>query len=180
MQQQICCFSGYRPEKMPANMQEHSPAFQEMQVRLRKAIIDAVQNGYRYFLSGMSRGFDLWAAEVVLSLQKEGLPIELWAAIAFPDMQEYWEPQWQERYETVLQQASQTFSVMNDYTPNCYTMRDRFLAEQSSMCICFFDGKPGGTQYTVNYARKRGLTIINLAEAQLSFFQTPSLGVDTI
>ena len=170
MQQKICCFSGYRPEKMPPDMSEHAPAFRQMTDRLRQEIVHAAQSGYCCFLSGMSRGFDLWAAEAVLSLQKEGLPIELWAAVAFPSMQEYWEPEWQARYRTVLRQASRVFSVADAYVPNCYTMRDRLLVEKSSMCICFFDGKPGGTQYTVNYARKRGLTVVNLAEMQLSFF----------
>ena len=80
----VCCFSGYRPEKMPSDMPEGSPAFQDMLVRLQKEILSAAEKGYCHFLTGMSRGFDLWAAEVVLSLQKSGVPIDLWEQLPFP------------------------------------------------------------------------------------------------
>lgn len=169
MKSSVCCFSGYRPEKMPKDMPEGCAAFTDMLSRLRNAIQKAADNGCRHFLSGMSRGFDLWAAEMVLELQIQGLYIDLWAAIAYPGMQQYWEPEWQKRYHTVLSQAARIFPVFDRYQPECYTIRDRFLVEQSSRCICFFDGTPGGTAYTVAYARRSGLQIDNLADMQLTF-----------
>lgn len=165
----VCCFSGYRPEKMPHDMTEGSPAFLDMLSRLRSAILLASQTGCRYFLSGMSRGFDLWAAETVLELKHSGYDIRLWAAIAFPGMDAYWEPEWQQRYTDVLLQADRIFPVAQKYSPECYTARDRFLVQQSSRCICFFDGVPGGTSYTVGLARRSGLAINNLADMQLTF-----------
>lgn len=165
----VCCFSGYRPEKMPQNMAEGTPAFANMQSRLRDAIRRASKNGCRYFLSGMSRGFDLWAAEAVLEMKRGGEDIRLWAAIAFPGMDTYWEPEWKKRYHTVLLQADRIFPVAPKYAPECYTARDRFLVQQSAHCICFFDGVPGGTAYTVGLARRSGLTIDNLADMQLTF-----------
>ena len=167
MQQTICCFSGYRPEKMPADMAEGTPEFDRMLCRLRTAILRAAEQGYTVFLSGMSRGFDLWAAEVVLELQDRGLDIALWAAIAFHGMEQYWEPEWQARYDTALRRARHTFAICDRYEPGCYTRRDAFLVQRSSRCICFFDGVPGGTEYTVNAARRAGHTIVNLADNQL-------------
>lgn len=169
MDMAVCCFSGYRPEKMPQNMTEGSSAFLDMLSRLRHAIKHASENGFRYFLSGMSRGFDLWAAETVLELKHSGYDIRLWAAIAFPGMDAYWEPEWQTRYNNVLLQADHIFPVAQKYSPECYTVRDRFLVQQSNHCICFFDGVPGGTAYTVGLARRSGLTIDNLADMQLTF-----------
>lgn len=171
MKTSVCCFSGYRPEKMPADCAEGSPAFRAMQRRLRSAVRRAAEDGACHFLSGMSRGFDLWAAECVLQLMREGAPIDLWAAIAFPGMQENWEPRWRQRYDAVLAQATRVFALYNRYQPDCYTARDRFLVEQSSTCICFFDGTPGGTAYTVGLARRRGLRVVNLADPQLSLFE---------
>lgn len=169
MKSSICCFSGYRPEKMPAGMQEGSPPFADMMRRLRLAVCDAADRGYHHFLSGMSRGFDIWAAEAVLDLAQQGLNIDLWAAIAFPGMQQNWEPVWRARYDDALAQARRVFPLFESYVPDCYTARDRFLVDQSSLCICFFDGTPGGTQYTVERARRSGLAVENLADSQLSF-----------
>lgn len=165
----ICCFSGYRPEKMPPNLSEDSAAFDALMQRLCRSIRRASHAGYRHFLSGMSRGFDLWAAEAVINLQMHGYPIDVWAAVAYPGMEQYWEPEWQQRYHAVLSYAAKVFPVSGKYSRECYTLRDRFLVDQSSRCICFFDGTPGGTAYTVQYARRSGLMIDNLAEQQLSF-----------
>ena len=170
MRTSVCCFSGYRPEKMAHGYQENSRLFAELQTDLCQSIRRAYAQGCLHFLSGMSRGFDLWAAQAVLAVRGEGLPIDLWAAIAFPDMHTRWELLWQARYRHMLTQASQTFHIFPQYTPECYIVRDRFLVDHSSRCICFFDGTAGGTAYTVKYAQKSHLVIDNLADNQLSLF----------
>lgn len=168
MKSSICCFSGHRPEKMPAGMEEGTSAWNDLNHQLRLSICDAADRGYRHFLSGMSRGFDIWAAEAVLALARQGMNIDLWAAIAFPGMQQHWEADWRTRYDDVLSQARRVFPLFDQYQTDCYTARDRFLVEQSSLCICYFDGTSGGTEYTVACARRAGLLIENLADPQLS------------
>lgn len=163
MKKHTCSFSGYRPEKMPPDVHPGTPAFERMIQDLRRECLRAVEDGYTVFLSGMSRGFDLWAAAVVLELQEGGLPIELWAAIAFHGMEQYWEPAWQEAYRRALYGARHTFCCFDRYQPDCYTVRDRLLVDRASRMICYYDGTPGGTEYTVNYAARLGLDIRNLA-----------------
>ena len=60
-----CCFSGYRIEKMPFR-NEDCPAARELFAALDAAVAEAAADGCTRFLSGMSTGFDLWAAEAVL------------------------------------------------------------------------------------------------------------------
>ena len=42
--------------------------------------------------------------------------------------------------------------------------RNRHLVDNSSLCISYLTSDSGGTAYTVNYAKAKGLKIINLAE----------------
>ena len=42
--------------------------------------------------------------------------------------------------------------------------RNRHLVDHSGTCICYLTRSAGGPAYTVDYARKKGLRIINLAE----------------
>ncbi|MDO5547335.1 MAG: SLOG family protein [Eubacteriales bacterium] len=166
MKETTCCFSGYRPEKMPRDISPGRDSFRRMMASLRRECLRASEDGYTTFLSGMSRGFDLWAASVVLELQDHGLGIELWAAIAFHGMEQHWEPEWQKLYQYVLHRARHTFTCFDAYQRGCYTVRDRLLVEHSSRMICYYDGVPGGTEYTVNYAKHSGLDIYNLADRQ--------------
>lgn len=49
------------------------------------------------------------------------------------------------------------------YTKGCMHKRNRHLVDNSSVCVCYLNRESGGTAYTVNYAKKNGLEIINLA-----------------
>ena len=54
-----CCFTGHRPEKLKCDEATIKSA-------LSCGIDAAIQDGYRTFISGMTRGVDIWAAELVL------------------------------------------------------------------------------------------------------------------
>ncbi len=65
-----CCFTGHRPEKLdiPKNKVFES---------LKKEIYTAIADGFQIFISGIARGIDLWAADIVLALRNEGTAIQL-------------------------------------------------------------------------------------------------------
>ena len=61
-----CCFTGHRPEKI--GIPEGTVI-----ALLDKAISEAIQSGYSTFISGMARGVEIWAAEIVLKYRDAGL-----------------------------------------------------------------------------------------------------------
>ena len=61
------CFTGHRPEKL--NKSEV-----EIVALLEREIRAAITDGFQTFISGMARGVDIWAAEVVLRLRDNGAP----------------------------------------------------------------------------------------------------------
>lgn len=136
---------------------------------LKDAIQRAADAGCRVFLCGMSRGFDLWAARAVLELREE-LGLLLWCALPYADQEAAWEDDWRALHREVAAHADQVYCLAERYFPGCYHDRNRFLVEGASRMICYFDGQPGGTAYTVRLARERGVYIDNLADPQLSFF----------
>ena len=56
-----CCFTGHRPEKL-------SLSENEVKHLLEKAIDNAIADGYVTFITGMAKGTDIWAVEIVNSL----------------------------------------------------------------------------------------------------------------
>ena len=65
-----CCFTGHRPEKLQRS--ENDIRF-ELEREIRKAIRDNLT----VFITGMSRGIDIEAAEIVIQIKKEGYPVRL-------------------------------------------------------------------------------------------------------
>jgi uncharacterized phage-like protein YoqJ len=157
-----CCFSGYRPGKLPGFGQEHLACSAEIKDRLRTAVLSAVREGYVNFISGMSLGFDLWAAETVLALREQA-GIFLTCAVPFPKQAAGWDRRDIARYDAVMRQADFTYLISKTYTPACYQARNRFMVDNSARLICFYDGQAGGTANTVYYARMQGIAICNLA-----------------
>lgn len=162
-----CCFSGYRVEKMP--FPANDSRMEALTAALDRAIRDAAALGYTGFFTGMSTGFDLWAAEAVLRARNT-LPVQLFCAIPFDRQADRYPPEWKRRFNHCLLAADRVFALSRDYYTGCYAARNRFMVDASSLLICYFDGKPGGTAQTVRMAEQSGLRIVNLADGQLQFF----------
>ncbi len=164
-----CCFTGSRPEHLGFDVHDDL-LLQTIRRDLRAVIRRAAENGFTDFLCGMSRGFDLLAAEAVLALQDE-LELHLHAAIPFPEQTEGWPDEEIERYAKVLSRCTSSFTLSSTYTPGAYHARNRFMVDNSALVIAWDTGrKTGGTHHTCSYARKRNVQIHNLADPQLSFF----------
>ncbi|MDO4271183.1 MAG: SLOG family protein [Eubacteriales bacterium] len=170
---ETCCFSGYRIEKMPFPADD-TAAVGALSAALDHAVAQAAARGYIRFLSGMSTGFDLWAAEAVLRARAR-LPVQLLCAVPFDRQADRYPPVWKRAFNRCLLEADRVYSLSRRYYAGCYAARNRFMVDGSSLLICYYDGRPGGTAQTVRMARQAGMEIQNLADGQLDLFGTAVL-----
>ena len=49
------------------------------------------------------------------------------------------------------------------YDRGCYHVRNRYMVDRSGLCLCYFNHMQGGTAYTVAYAAREGVRLVNLA-----------------
>jgi uncharacterized phage-like protein YoqJ len=131
--------------------------------KIEECVREAYRNGITNFISGMAIGFDLLAAEVVLSLRHECPAITLTAVLPFREQASRFNELNKCRYYKCLSQADDIVILSNDYTAKCYLERDRFMVEHSSLLIACYDGRNrGGTFWTVNFAARTGKNVINI------------------
>ena len=166
---QTCCFAGYRPEKVKGWDLPNGFPPDELANSIEEAIIRAYNSGYLFFISGMSRGFDLWAAQKVIEL-KENYPIKLFCALPFDGQTTYWPDDLKKQYQNIILNADFVYSISRQYKPDCFYIRNRFMVDGSSRLICFFDGTEGGTSFTLKCAKRKGLEIDNLYEQQMRIY----------
>lgn len=143
--ERCCCFTGHRPEKLIRSEREIRS---DLEIEIRNAI----DNGYTTFISGMARGVDIWAAEIVLQLRDKGCQIHLTCAIPYEGVETSWTADWQQRYRSVLQSADAVNYVCVSRCRGCYHIRNRWLVDHSSRIIAVCNGQPGGTRNTIDYA----------------------------
>ncbi len=148
-------FTGHRT--VPVEKQD------EIRARLVEAVSVASKSGITCFFSGMAMGFDLMAAETVLSLKGRYPDIRLIAVIPFRRQSCRWPSMEKERYQNIISRADRVIVLSEHYFHGCLLKRNDFMLEHSCGVIAFYDGKPlGGTFYTCREAGKRGIDIVNL------------------
>ena len=150
-----CCFTGHRPEKLrrPEN---------EIRTDLEREIRQAILDGLDVFITGMARGVDIDAAEIVLRLRDEGHPVRLICATPYPGFENSWCETWQNRYQTVIAQADLVRYICPRYSRNCFQIRNMWMVDHSARVIAVFNGKPSGTKNTIDYAQQQGLPIVQI------------------
>lgn len=125
--------------------------------------MEAIKNGYRFFGSGGALGFDMLAAQAVLELKEEYPEIRLILVLPCLSQAKYWKIEDMRKYEQIKKDADKIVYVSKEYNRDCMFKRNRHLIDNSSLCICYLKKETGGTAYTVEYAKKKGVSVINLA-----------------
>lgn len=152
----ICCFSGHRiipKEILP-----------QIEVSVEKAITQLILQGVMFFGNGGALGFDQLAAETVLRLKAEYLHIRLVMVLPCPPEQQSvkWNDGQKQRYFKILEQADKVRVLSPQYTRSCMLDRNRHLVDNSAYLICYLREHSGGTYYTFNYAKLKGLQIFQI------------------
>ncbi len=160
--QSACCFTGHRPGKLPWRYREEDSGCISLKRRIDDAVEAAYQEGYRHFLCGMAQGCDLYFCEAVLALRSRHPDVTVEAAIPCPTQAEGWPPDQRTRYERLVGACDFETLVSDRYTSSCMQRRDRYMVDHASLLIAAFDGSPGGTRYTLEYAMRQGLQIVDL------------------
>lgn len=155
MKNRTCCFTGHR--QIPP--QERA----EIADRLERTIIELYQKGIRYFGAGGALGFDTLAAQTVIHLRESCPDIKLILVLPCLTQTRGWRPEDVVEYEHIKAQADKTVYTAQEYARGCMHKRNRHLVDNSGVCVCYLTRDSGGTAYTVRYARKQGLEIINIA-----------------
>ena len=118
IREKTACFTGHRPEKLPGGSSD-SPEAKVIKSMLYTEITAAVNDGYDTFITGMQRGIDLWAGEIVLSLAAD-MPLRLIAALPYRDIGSSFKGADKWAFGRIISAASETVVISEEYTePVC-------------------------------------------------------------
>ena len=150
-----CCFSGHRDI--------NDSDLEQIRENLKSTIIKLIEKEVYRFVAGGALGFDTIAAETVLELKKEFPHIKLYLALPCKTQTNSWQQRDKEIYEEIKSNCDNFMYVSENYFRGCMQKRNRLMVDISRYLICYLNKNTGGTAYTVSYAKKNGLDIVNLA-----------------
>ena len=149
------CFTGHR--ELNGCEAELSPLLDRVLQRL-------YEQGYRRFWNGAALGFDQLAAEAVLRLRARHSDVQLLMAVPCESQSRRWSQEQCLRYERILAEADECRVLSKHYYNGCMNVRNRFMVDRSSVCVCYLNQPKGGTMSTVAYAVSKQLASVNLAD----------------
>ena len=136
---------------------------QLLRTNLERAIMDCYHSGIRHFLCGMATGFDMLAAETLLTMKTVYLDIRLTAVIPFRGQPGKFNPADKGRYHFILGKADNVVCLSETYFDGCFLRRNDYMLNHASLIIAYFKGELiGGTFYTYRRAERMKLKITNL------------------
>ena len=150
-----CCFTGHRTEKLSLSENEVKPL-------LEKTINNAIADGYVTFITGMAKGTDIWAAEIVLEKKKQNDTLHLICAVPHPGFDKrrgFFE---ERRYNHILKNADYITTISDHYYKVCYQKRNEWMVDRSSLVIAVWNGQPSRTKNTIYYVKRKNILVHNV------------------
>ena len=157
LRQHRCCFTGHRPEKLGVS-EARAKAL------LKSAIQQAISEGYVTFLSGMARGIDLWAAEIVIEEREKNDNIHLVCVSPFNGFEMRWSEQDKTTYYSIMEQADLVKYISQHYYRACFQVRNEWMVDRVSRVIAAYNGTKGGTKNTIEYANRKEIFVENILD----------------
>ena len=149
------CFTGHRPEKLTRYEKSITKD-------LEKEIRQAVADGLNVFITGMARGVDIWAAQIVLMLRDEGYDVKLMCACPYEGFERGWSQEWQKAYREIMVAADFVKFVCEGYSRACLQIRNEWMVNHSTSFLAVFNGEKSGTKNTIDYAMKVGVPVVRI------------------
>ena len=125
------------------------------------AVRELILRGFCHFIVGGALGFDTLAARIILMLRAEHPEIRLTVAVPCEGQADSWREEDRVRYEKIIEHADCAILLSRGYSRSAMLRRNRFMIDNAAVCVAYLAKSRGGTAYTVDYARGRGLEIIN-------------------
>ncbi len=150
------CFSGHRD--LPADRQL------EIKRVLENVIDKLIEGGCNRFISGGALGFDQLAAQLVIEKKRVFPHIRLIMALPCKDQHKKWAVSDQRRYEKILESADEVVFLCEKYCTGCMQLRNKYMVDNSQVCVAFCTSRSGGTAQTIQYAQDVGKDVVNIRD----------------
>ena len=152
----ICCFTGHR--------KIDGVAMQELSTLLDGVIDRLIAAGVTVFRTGGAVGFDTLTALKVIERKERHPTLILELYLPCRNQADGWGERSRAYYDYILQNADHVEYLFDSYVKGCMLARNRRMVDGSQFCIGYCVSERGGSAYTLDYAKKKGVRVINLAQ----------------
>lgn len=149
-------FTGHRPHKLGNSRLDMDLVRNEIKTFLQghlRAHPDLL------VISGGALGVDQFAAEICVELK---IPFVFILPFPVQVMSAKWNSQSCQHLQSLISSAVKTYVVQKDFSMAGYQLRNEFMVNHCDILCAVWNGSHGGTANCIQYAKSRGVRILNL------------------
>ena len=177
-QSSAVAFTGYDTETIP-NLTTNTNLLNIIAFEFHDTIKKLYDQGFRTYLSSITNGFDLIAAEATLKLKKEHLEIKLIVVLPHIDQEASFTNTEKTRYKTICALADKVIFTAKDYHENSLYIHQQYLLTNCSQLVCYYDESKAEKSDLINQITDTKIPIINIF-SELSDYLNDSNPIKTI
>ncbi|WP_202077438.1 DUF1273 domain-containing protein [Caldalkalibacillus salinus] len=138
--------TGYKAHELGVFNEKH-PGIPYIKKAIEQPLRTLIEEGLEWVIISGQLGVELWAADVVFSLQEEYPHLQLAVLTPFLDQEKNWQEEKQERYQSILAQADYVNAISKrPYEgPWQFRAKNTFLLDHSDALILVYDDENEGT-----------------------------------
>ncbi len=154
MKNKTCCFTGHR------EIPEHE--YKTVYERTREEILNLINKDVERFIVGGALGFDTLAATLLFEIRQNFPHIKIIVAVPYKAQAKGFSESDLAVYNEMLSIADETVVLSENYYRGCLHNRNRYMVDESGYIISYLRKTSGGSAYTTDYARKKGIEVIKI------------------
>lgn len=133
-----CCFIGLHAQNLIFIFDEEV----KQRIRLKQIILDYIVDLIKHhhvihFISDMSLGFGIYAAETVLSLKPVYSDITLECTLPYEEQASGWSAKNRERYFGIIEKCDKEMMFQRQYSDTCFKMNERYMINHSQYVLAY-------------------------------------------
>ncbi len=163
-----CCFFDFN-QKTVRFFNEQDEKCINLKKTLQKEIENKiVKNNVTHFISGMSIGTDILAAQIVLDLKKKYPQITLECAIPFENQAAYWSEANREQYFNIAAACDKETLIQKHYTKKCILKLSYYMLKSADYAIAFWNNASDANIESIKFSKKHEIQITIIDTADIS------------
>ena len=152
---------GYDTETIP-NLTTNKNLLNIIAFEFYESIKKLYDQGFTTFLSSVTNGFDLIAAEATLKHKKEHLDITLIVAVPYVGQEASFNNSEKSRYKAICELADKVIFTASNNHENITYIHQQYLLTNCSQLICCYDDSKIKKTYFINQIIDTKIPIINI------------------
>ncbi len=154
MKNKTCCFTGHR--EIP------NEEYALVHKKTRAEIMALIDKDVERFIVGGALGFDTLAATLLFEIRQNFPHIKIIVAVPYRAQAKGFSEIDLAVYNEILSLADETVVLSESYYRGCLHIRNRYMVEESAYIISYLRKTSGGSAFTTDYARKKGIEVIEI------------------